>query len=72
VDRVVVAVAAGVLAAMAGSVGMAAAGVPVPACLLVIVFALGVSILIDERRAAQRMSAALAHLEKKAQSPRPA
>jgi low temperature requirement protein LtrA len=72
VDRVVVAVAAGVIAAMAGSVGMAAAGVPVPACLLVIVLALGVSIVIDERRAAERMNAALEQLEKKTQSPRPA
>ncbi len=72
VDRVVVAVAAGVIAAMAGSVGMAAAGVPVPACLLVIGLALGVSIVIDERRAAERMNAALEQLEKKTQSPRPA
>jgi low temperature requirement protein LtrA len=71
-DRVVMAVAAGVIAAMAGSVGMAAAGVPVPACLLVIVLALGVSIVIDERRVAERMNSALAQLEEKTQDPRPA
>ena len=72
VDRIVMAVAAGVIAAMAGSIGMAAAGVPVPACLLVIVLALGVSIAIDERRVAERMNTALEQLEKKAQTPRPA
>jgi low temperature requirement protein LtrA len=72
VDRIVVAVAAGVIAAMAGSIGMAAAGVPVPACLLVIVLALGVSIVIDERRAAEKMNGALEQLEKKTRTPRPA
>jgi low temperature requirement protein LtrA len=72
VDRIVVAVAAGVIAAMAGSIGMAAAGVPVPACLLVIVLALGVSIVIDERRAAVRMNAALEQLGKETRPPRPA
>ena len=72
VDRIVVAVAAGVITAMAGSIGMAVAGVPVPACLLVIVFVLGVSIVIDERRAAGRMHTALEQLEKKARAPRSA
>jgi low temperature requirement protein LtrA len=72
VDRIVVAVAAGVITAMAGSIGMAEAGAPVPACLLVIVLALGVSIVIDERRAAGRMHTALVQLEKKNQAPRPA
>jgi hypothetical protein len=71
-DRVVMAVAAGVIAAMAGSVGMAAAGVPVPACLLVIVLALGVSIVIDERRVAERMNRALEQLEENTQAARPA
>lgn len=71
-DRVVMAVATGVVAAMAGSVGMAAAGVPVPACLLVIVLTLGVSIVIDERRVAERMNTALQQLEEKTQPARPA
>jgi low temperature requirement protein LtrA len=64
VDRTVVAVAAGVLAALAGSVGLAAAGVSVPVCLLVIVLALGVSIVIDEKRGTGKMSAALERLER--------
>ncbi|MCU1512650.1 MAG: hypothetical protein JWO34_2490, partial [Arthrobacter sp.] len=51
--RTVVTVAAGVLAALAGSIGLAAAGVSVPACLLVIVLALGVSIVTDERRGSE-------------------
>lgn len=59
VDRTVLAVAAGVVVAMAGSVGLAAAGVSVPACLLVIVLTLGVSIVIDEKRGTERMNAAL-------------
>jgi hypothetical protein len=64
VDRTVIAVAAGVLAALAGSVGLAAAGVSVPVCLLVIVLALGVSIVIDEKRGTDKMSAALERLER--------
>jgi len=64
VDRTVIAVAAGVLAALAGSVGLAAAGVSVPVCLLVIVLALGVSIVIDEKRGTHRMNAALEQMER--------
>ena len=64
VDRTVVAVAAGVLAALAGSVGLAAAGVPVPVCLLVIVLALGASIVIDEKRGTHKMDAALEQMER--------
>jgi len=64
VDRTVIAVAAGVLAALAGSVGLAAAGVPVPVCLLVIVLALGASIVIDEKRGTHKMNAALERMER--------
>ena len=63
VDRTVIAVAAGVVVALAGSVGLAAAGVSVPVCLLVIVLALGVSIVIDEKRGTERMNAALEQLK---------
>ena len=63
-DRTVIAVAAGVLAALAGSVGLAAAGVPVPVCLLVIVLALGASIVIDEKRGTHKMDAALEQMER--------
>jgi low temperature requirement protein LtrA len=70
-DRTVITVAACVLAALAGSVGLAAADVSVPVCLLVIVLALGVSIVIDERRGAERLNAALAKLEAEATVPRP-
>ena len=63
VDRTVIAVAAGVVVALAGSVGLAAAGVSVPVCLLVIVLALGVSIVIDEKRGTERMNAALERLK---------
>jgi hypothetical protein len=62
-DRTVITVAAGVLAALAASVGMAAAGVSVPVCLLVIVLALGVSIVIDEKRGTERMNAALERMK---------
>ena len=68
-DRIVITVAAGVLAALAAAVGMAAAGVSVPACLLVIVLALGMSIVIDERRGSDRLHDALEKLETTA--PRP-
>lgn len=64
VDRTVIAVAAGVLAALAASVGLAAVGVSVPVCLLVIVLALGVSIVIDEKRGTERMNAALEQMER--------
>jgi len=63
VDRTVIAVAAGVMVALAGSVGLAGAGVSVPVCLLVIVLALGVSIVIDEKRGTERMNAALERLK---------
>ncbi|HJW01101.1 MAG TPA: low temperature requirement protein A [Arthrobacter sp.] len=63
VDRAIIAVAAGVVAALAGSVGLAAAGVSVPVCLLVIVLALGVSIVIDEKRGTERMNAALEQMK---------
>ena len=72
VSRTVIAVAAGVLAALAGSVGLAAAGVSVPVCLLVIVLALGVSIVIDERLDRTKMSAALEQKEQDLRRPRPA
>ncbi|SLK09101.1 low temperature requirement protein A [Arthrobacter sp. P2b] len=68
-DRTVITVAAGVLAALAASVGMAAAGVSVPVCLLVIVLALGMSVVIDERRGSDRLHHALEKLETTA--PRP-
>jgi low temperature requirement protein LtrA len=66
VDRTVVAVAAGVVAALAGSVGLAAAGASVPVCLLVIVLALGVSIVIDEKVGTERMNAALERMNAEA------
>ncbi|MFJ5960329.1 low temperature requirement protein A [Pseudarthrobacter oxydans] len=62
-DRTVITVAGGVLAAMAASVGLAAAGASVPVCLLVIVLALGASIVIDERRGSGRLHLALQRLE---------
>ncbi|MCO4254032.1 hypothetical protein NG696_01975 [Pseudarthrobacter sp. HLT1-5] len=70
-DRTVLAVAAGIMVALAGSIGLAAAGVSVPVCLLVIVLALGASIVIDERRGAERVNAASAKLQAEATSPRP-
>ncbi|QHK22386.1 low temperature requirement protein A [Pseudarthrobacter psychrotolerans] len=70
-DRTVLAVAAAIMVALAGSIGLAAAGVSVPVCLLVIVLALGASIVIDERRGAERVNAALAKLEAEATSPGP-
>ncbi|GAA3402387.1 low temperature requirement protein A [Pseudarthrobacter polychromogenes] len=69
-DRTVITVAGGVLAAMAASVGLAAAGTSVPVCLLVIVLALGASIVIDERRASSRLHLALQKLEAGATAPR--
>jgi len=70
-DRAVIAVASGVIAALAASVGLAAAGVSVPACLLVIVLALAVPIVIDERRGSGRLDRALGKLEAEATAPRP-
>jgi len=71
VERTIIAVAAGVLAALAGSVGLAVAGVSVPVCLLVIVLALGVSIVIDERLDRTKMSAALERMKQEAETSRP-
>jgi hypothetical protein len=71
-DRTVIAVAAGVLVVLAGSVALAQAGVSVPVCLMVIVVALGASIIIDERRGTERLGAALEHLERSATGVRPA
>jgi low temperature requirement protein LtrA len=70
-DRRVIAVAAGVVVVLAGSVALAAVGASVPVCLLVIVFALGASIVIDERRGTERLRAALEELERRAKA-RPA
>jgi low temperature requirement protein LtrA len=62
-DRTVITVGACVLAALAGSIGLAAVGTSVPVCLLVIVLALGVSIVIDEQRGSERLHQALQKLE---------
>ena len=70
-DRTIITVAACVLVALAGSIGLAAAGASVPVCLLVIVLALGVSIVIDERRGSERLHRALAKLEAGTTAPRP-
>lgn len=70
-DRTIITVAACVLAAVAGSIGLAAAGASVPVCLLVIVLALGVSIVIDEHRGAERLHRALQKLEAETTVPRP-
>ena len=66
VDRTLVAVTAGVVVVLAGSVALAAAGITVPVCLLVIVAALGASIVIDERRSTDLLHAALGKLEQPA------
>lgn len=71
-DRRVIAVTAGVVVVLAGSIALAAAGTSMPVCLLVIVFALGASIVIDERRGTERMNAALEEMERRAKAPRPA
>ena len=65
-DRTTISVAAGVLLLVGGSVGLAAAGTPLPVCLLVIVLALAGSIVIDERRGPERLRIALERLEQKA------
>lgn len=70
-DRTVIAVAAGVALVLAGAVGLAALGASVPVCMLVIVLALAASIIIDERRGAERLHTALQKLESEA-TPRPA
>lgn len=71
-DRTVIAVAAGVVVVLAGTVALAEAGVSVPVCLMVIVLALAASIVIDERRGTERLAAALEHLERGATGARPA
>ncbi len=70
-DRTIITVAACVLVALAGSIGLAAAGASVPVCLLVIVLALGVSIVIDERRGSERLHRALEKLEAETTAPAP-
>ncbi len=71
-DRTIITVGACVLVALAGSVGLAALGVPLPVCLLVIVLALGISIIVDERRGSERLHLALEKLEAGVTSPRQA
>jgi hypothetical protein len=66
VDRAILAGTGGVVVLLAGSVGLAAVGVSVPVCLLVIVLALAISIVIDERRGAERSEAALHRLQARA------
>src|SRR5919107_829098 len=68
IDRTLIAVTTGVVAVLAGSVALAAAGVPVPVCLLIIVAALGASIVIDERRSTDLLHAALEKLEQRART----
>lgn len=70
-DRTVIAVAAGIMVALAGAVGLAALGASVPVALLVIVLALAMSIIIDERRGAERLHTALRKIESEA-APGPA
>ncbi|WP_458780192.1 low temperature requirement protein A [Arthrobacter sp. D3-16] len=70
-DRHVIAVTVGVLGALAASVGLAAAGVSVPVCLLVIVLALAVPIVIDELHGSGRLDRALEKLEAEATRARP-
>jgi low temperature requirement protein LtrA len=70
-DRTIITVAACVLVALGGSIGLAAAGASVPVCLLVIVLALGVSIVVDERRGWERLHRALAKLEAGTTASRP-
>lgn len=68
VDRTLLAVTGGLVSVLAGSVALAGAGVSVPGCLLIIVAALGVSIVIDERRSTERLHAALENLERRAKT----
>lgn len=70
-DRTVIIVAAGITLALAGAVGLAALGASVPVALLVIVLALALSIIIDERRGAERLHTALKRLESE-EAPHPA
>lgn len=66
VDRGVLVGTAGVVVLLAGSVGLAAVGVSVPVCLLVVVLALAISIVIDERGGVARSEAALSRLQARA------
>jgi low temperature requirement protein LtrA len=68
VDRTLLTVTGGLVMVLAGSVALAGAGVSVPGCLLIIVAALGVSIVIDERRSTERLHAALENLERRAKT----
>jgi low temperature requirement protein LtrA len=68
VDRTLVAVTTGVVVVLAGAVALAAAGVSVPICLLIIVAALGASIVIDERRNTDLLHAALEKLEQQSET----
>lgn len=52
-----------VVAVLAGSIALAAAGASVPACMLVMVASLGVSIVLDERSGHKGRAAALRRLE---------
>lgn len=67
-DRTIITAAICVLAVLAGSIGLPAAGASVPVCLLVIVLALAASIVIDERRVSERLHNALKRLEAEAAS----
>jgi low temperature requirement protein LtrA len=68
VDRALVAVTTGVVVVLAGAVALAAAGVSVSLCLLLIVAALGASIVIDERRNTDLLHAALEKLEQRSKT----
>ncbi|MDQ0239440.1 MULTISPECIES: low temperature requirement protein A [Arthrobacter] len=61
-DRALLGVTALVVVLLCGSVGLAALDVSVPVCMMVIVAALALSIVIDERRGAARREAALERL----------
>jgi low temperature requirement protein LtrA len=63
VDRTVILVAAGIMVVLAGAVGLAILGASVPVAMLVIVTGLALSIIIDERRGADRVHLALQRLE---------
>ena len=70
-DRTVIAVAAGIMVVLAGAVAMAALGASVPVCMLVMVLGLAASIVIDERRGAERLHTALQRLEAGTTAPQP-
>jgi low temperature requirement protein LtrA len=62
-DRSIIAMSAAVAVLLACTVGLAALGVSVPICMLVIVLALALSIVIDEKRGVVRREAALERLQ---------